>query len=57
MFIQDIIVPSINANTTDKIAYKGLRCDYSDENVKFENAFFIKFEKNEYKLIGLNDKK
>ena len=33
MFIQDIIVPPINANTTDKIAYKGLRCDYTDENV------------------------
>ena len=56
MFIQDIIVPPINANTTDKIAYKGLKCDYSDENVKFENAFFIKFEKDEYKLLGLNNK-
>ena len=57
MFIQDITATPINANITDKIAYKGLRCDYSDENVKFENAFFIKFEKNEYKLIGLNDNK
>ena len=57
MFIQDIIATPINANTTDKIAYKGLKCDYSDENVKFENAFFIKFEKNEYKLIGLNNNK
>ena len=57
MLIQDIFTTPVNANTTDKIAYKGLKCDYSDENVKFENAFFIKFEKNEYKLIGLNDNK
>ena len=57
IFIQDIFATSMRANTTDKIAYKGLKCDYSDENVKFENAFFIKFEKNEYKLIGLNDNK
>ena len=35
IFIQDIIATPINANTADKIAYKGLRCDYSDENVKF----------------------
>ena len=32
MFIQDIIATPINANTTDKIAYKGLRCDYSDQS-------------------------
>ena len=57
IFIQDIFVTPMNANTTDKITYKGLRCDYSDENAKFENAFFIKFENNEYKLIGLNDNK
>ena len=57
MFIQDIFASSMNAKTTDKIAFKGLKCDYSDENVKFENAFFIKFEKNEYKLIGLNNNK
>ena len=57
MFIQDIFATPMNANTIDKIDYKGLKCDYSDENVKFENAFFIKFEKNEYKLIGLNENK
>jgi len=56
IFVQKIFVNPMNANTTDKIDNKGLRCDYSDENVKFENAFFIKFEKNEYKLLGLNNK-
>ena len=56
IFVQKIFVNPMNANTLDKIDNKGLRCDYSDENVKFENAFFIKFEKNEYKLLGLNNK-
>ena len=56
IFVQKIFVNPMIANTLDKIDNKGLRCDYSDENVKFENAFFIKFEKNEYKLLGLNNK-
>ena len=57
IFVQKIFVNPMIANTLDKIDNKGLRCDYSDENVKFENAFFIKFEKNEYKLLGLNNNK
>ena len=32
VFIQDIFATPMNANTTDKIAYKGLRCDYSDQS-------------------------
>ena len=56
-FVQKIFVNPMNANMLDKIDNNGLRCDYSDETVKFENAFFIKFEKNEYKLLGLNNNK
>ena len=39
----------------NKIAHTGFKCDFTDEHAKFENAFFIWIDKDNYKLIGLDD--
>ena len=52
-----LLLTPVNAQKINKVKYKGLKCDFTDENVKYENAFFIWFEKDEYKLIGLDDNK
>ena len=48
------LVPS-KAGILNKIAHTGFKCDFTDENAKFENAFFIWIDKDNYKLIGLDD--
>ena len=52
-----LLISPVNAQKINKVKYEGFKCDFTDENVKYENAFFIWFEKDEYKLIGLNDNK
>ena len=52
-----LLLTTVNAQKINKVKYEGLKCDFTDENVKYENAFFIWFEKDEYKLIGLDDNK
>ncbi len=49
-----LLVPS-KAGILNKIAYTGFKCDFTDEHAKFENAFFIWIDKDNYKLIGLDD--
>ncbi len=49
-----LLVPS-KAGILNKIAYTGFKCDFTDEHAKFENAFFIWIDKNNYNLIGLDD--
>ena len=48
------LVPS-KAGILNKIAHTGFKCDFTDEHAKFENAFFIWIDKDNYKLIGLDD--
>ena len=52
-----LLLTPVNAQKINKLKYEGFKCDFTDENVKYENAFFIWFEKDEYKLISLNDNK
>ena len=49
-----LLVPS-KAGILNKIAHTGFKCDFTDEHAKFENAFFIWIDKDNYKLIGLDD--
>ena len=48
-----LLVPS-KAGILNKIAHTGFKCDFTDEHAKFENAFFIWIDKDNYKLIGLD---
>ena len=52
-----LLLTPVNAQKINNVKYQGFKCDFTDENVKYENAFFIWFEKDEYKLIGLDDNK
>ena len=52
-----LLLTPVNAQKINKVKYEGFKCDFTDENVKYENAFFIWFEEDEYKLIGLDDNK
>ena len=49
-----MLVPS-KAGILNKIAHTGFKCDFTDEHAKFENSFFIWIDKDNYKLIGLDD--
>tara|TARA_Y100000991_G_scaffold196255_1_gene166032 strand:- start:391 stop:828 length:438 start_codon:yes stop_codon:yes gene_type:complete len=49
-----LLVPS-KAEISNKISHTGFKCDFTDEHAKFENAFFIWIDKDNYKLIGLDD--
>ena len=49
-----LIVPS-KAEISNKISHTGFKCDFTDEHAKFENAFFIWIDTNNYTLIGLED--
>lgn len=49
-----LLVPS-KAEISNKISHTGFKCDFTDENAKFENAFFIWINTNNYTLIGLED--
>ena len=49
-----LIVPS-KAEISNKISHTGFKCDFTDEHAKFENAFFIWINTNNYTLIGLED--
>ena len=49
-----LLVPS-KAEISNKISHTGFKCDFTDEHAKFENAFFIWINTNNYTLIGLED--
>ena len=49
-----LLLPS-QAEILNKIAYTGFKCDFTDEHAKFQNAFFIWIDKDNYKLIGLDE--
>ena len=49
-----LLVPS-KAEISNKISNTGFKCDFTDEHAKFENAFFIWIDTNNYTLIGLED--
>ena len=65
LLITLIVFPEINHSDTyqkkinnfNKINQYGFKCDYTDENVKTENAFFIWLDKNKYYVTGLENKK
>ena len=49
-----LLLPS-KAEIVNKIVHTGFKCDFTDEHAKFENAFFIWIDTNNYELIGLED--
>ena len=49
-----LLIPS-KAEIVNKIVHTGFKCDFTDEHAKFENAFFIWIDTNNYELIGLED--
>ena len=50
-----ILLVPLEAEISNKISYTGFKCDFTDEHAKFENAFFIWINTNNYTLIGLED--